>query len=113
MLSLSNKSRLVTLTLILILITVTVSTATGSSALASRPGSTATIDGPVVARVYFASLAELNQLATRLDVWEVHHAAGYLVALLRPGETTTLRQAGYRVEIDAGKTADLGRPHNP
>jgi len=108
MLSLSNKSRLVTLTLILVLIT-----ATASSALASRPGSTATIDGPVVARVYFASLADLNQLATRLDVWEVHHAAGYLVALLRPGETTALRQAGYRVEIEAEKTADLGRPHEP
>jgi len=106
--SMSNKTRLVTLTLILILITTT-----ASSALASRPGATATIEGPVVARVYFASLADLNQLATRLDVWEVHHAAGYLVALLRPGETTALRQAGYRVEIEAEKTADLGRPHEP
>ncbi|OGO70164.1 MAG: hypothetical protein A2Z49_00205 [Chloroflexi bacterium RBG_19FT_COMBO_56_12] len=106
--SMSNKTRLVTLTLILILITTT-----ASSALASRPGATATIEGPVMARVYFASQADLNLLATRLDVWEVHHAAGYLVALLRTGETTTLRQAGYRVEIDADKTADLGQPRKP
>src|SRR3990170_284697 len=106
--SMSNKTRLVTLTLILILITTT-----ASSALASRPGATATIEGPVGARVYFASQADLNLLATRLDVWEVEHAAGYLVALLRPGETTTLRQAGYRVEIDADKTADLGQPRKP
>src|SRR3990172_3266246 len=106
--SMSNKTRLVTLTLILILITTT-----ASSALASRPGATATLEGPVVARFYFASQADLNLLATRLDVWEVHHAAGYLVALLRPGETTTLRQAGYRVEIDADKTADLGQPRKP
>ena len=46
--------------------------------------------GPVVARVSFAGQADLNRLASALDVWEVHHAGGYLVALLRPDQVTAL-----------------------
>ncbi len=65
---------------------------------------------PVVARVFFADLADLNRLAGELDVWQVAHEAGYLVALLRPDQFTGLRQAGYRVEIDEVRTALLGQP---
>lgn len=39
---------------------------------------------PIVARVYFADLDDLNRLGGWLDVWEVNHAAGYLVAMLSP-----------------------------
>jgi len=65
---------------------------------------------PVVARVFFADLADLNRLAGELDVWEVVHEEGYLVALLRPDQFATLRRTGYRVEIDEGQTALLDRP---
>lgn len=68
------------------------------------------VEGPVVARVFFADLADLNRLANQLDVWEVHHAEGYLVALLHPDQVTALLPAGYRVETDKARTALLGRP---
>jgi hypothetical protein len=68
------------------------------------------VEGPVVAWVFFADLADLNRLAGELDVWEVYHEGGYLVALLRPDQFTALFQAGYRVEIDEAKTALLDRP---
>jgi carboxypeptidase T len=63
-----------------------------------------------VARVFFVDLADLNRLAGELDVWEVVHEEGYLVALLRPDQLATLLRTGYRVEIDEGQTALLDRP---
>jgi len=71
------------------------------------------VAGPVVARVSFAGQADLNRLASALDVWEVHHAEGYLVALLRPDQVAALLQAGYRVEMDEAQTALLGRRLRP
>jgi len=68
------------------------------------------VEGPVVAWVFFANLKDLNRLADELDVWEVYHAEGYLVARLHPDQFTALLQAGYRVEIDEAKTALLDRP---
>lgn len=65
------------------------------------------LDGPVVARVYFTDQADLNRLAGRLDVWEVDHNERYFVALLAPEQYAALVTAGYRVEIDAAKTALL------
>jgi carboxypeptidase T len=65
---------------------------------------------PVVARVFFADLADLNRLTGELDVWQVLHELGYLVALLRPEQLTALRRAGYRVEIDELQTALLDQP---
>jgi hypothetical protein len=67
-------------------------------------------EGPVVAQVFFADLADLNRLARELDVWQVVHEAGYLVTLLRPDQFTALRKAGYREEIDEVQTALLDRP---
>jgi murein tripeptide amidase MpaA len=64
-------------------------------------------EGRVVARVYFENLDDLDQLAASLDVWEVHHAQGYLVALLTPDQSTALAGAGYRLEVDVEKTAAL------
>ena len=73
-------------------------------------------EGPVVARVFFPDLADLNRLAGQLDVWEVVHkkdGEGYLVARLRPDQLAALLQDGYRVEIDEAKTALLDRPSQP
>ncbi len=66
---------------------------------------------PVVARVYVADQTDINQLAASLDVWEVHHSADpaqrYLVAQLSAAQQIALRARGYRIEIDAVKTALL------
>jgi len=68
----------------------------GPGPRAARPPASAFQAGEqrVVARVYFTSLDDLNRLAASLDVWEVHHAEGYLVALLTPAQSTALEQAG-------------------
>jgi len=65
----------------------------------------------VVARVYFADQAELNRMAATYDVWHVHHSSErqsrYFVALLSTTEMADLQTAGYRVEIDEQRTAQL------
>jgi len=68
------------------------------------------VQGAVVARVFFGDLADLGRLAQVLDVWEVAHEEGYLVALLQPGQLDALRQAGYRVEVDEARTVLIERP---
>ncbi len=58
----------------------------------------------VVARVYYQSQANLEQLAVFLDIWEVNQAEGYLVALLSPSNYALLEQSGYTLTIDQGHT---------
>jgi carboxypeptidase T len=97
--------------------------APGSATLAHPQASAARGPAPliqaeeqgVVARVYFTGLDDLNHLAAYLDVWEVYHDQGYLVALLSPAESTGLERAGYRIVIDAARTAELSgvRPALP
>ena len=65
---------------------------------------------PVVARVFFADQADLNRLARELDIWEVHHREGYLVALLRADQYARLQQTGYRVELDQTQTTLQSQP---
>jgi uncharacterized membrane protein/murein tripeptide amidase MpaA len=67
-------------------------------------------ENPVVAVIYFNDNTELNQLATVLDIWEVHHDQGYLIALLSPEKFASLQGSGYRMEIDEEKTALLNNP---
>ena len=67
----------------------------------------------VVARVYFNDRAGLDTLAARLDIWEVNHAEGYLVATLTEENVQQLIQAGYRVEIDQVKTDQIHQPLVP
>ena len=55
------------------------------SAARPSPGP-ATETRPAVARVFFADRQDLDQLAGRLDIWEVHPAESYLVALLQPDQ---------------------------
>ena len=68
-----------------------------------------TKEGTVIARVYFTSIDDKNQLASRLDVWEVNPAQGYLLAALSPDQFQALSQAGYLLEIDAQRTAGLSK----
>jgi PKD repeat protein len=69
------------------------------------------LESPVVARVYYADRADLDRLANRLDVWDVKHTEGYLLALLSPAEYDQLVREGYRLEIDTLRTAELSLPH--
>lgn len=65
----------------------------------------------VVARIYYRDLRDKNQLASHLEVWEVHEEESYLIALLSPLEWQDLSKSGYRIEIDAGKTRGLKEFH--
>jgi carboxypeptidase T len=65
----------------------------------------------VVAKVYFTSQEELNNLAARYDILQVNQEPKFVYILLSTTEVTSLQQAGYRVEIDAAKTKLLTQPH--
>jgi uncharacterized repeat protein (TIGR01451 family) len=79
---------------------------------ASTPAAQPTWDAtqPVVARVDYATRANLEALSSTIDIWEVHAEAGYLIALLRPEDVTRLQAAGYTVTVDAARTAALHTP---
>lgn len=68
----------------------------------------------MVARVRFHNQSDLNRLAARYDVWQVHHSAigqeRYLVAYLAAAEVNTLRTQGYQVTVDSAATAQLQQP---
>jgi hypothetical protein len=63
-----------------------------------------------VARVDYSSRTELEWLASQLDIWENHPSEGWLLALLTPQDFTHLAAAGYRVTVDAERTAQLYAP---
>jgi len=90
-----------------------VSSVGASSALASAPSQPAE-QSPIqstVVRIYFTSQDDLNQLAARFDLLEeVNQEQGYVLAILSPAEYSYLQQAGYRLEIDEGKTRLLNNP---
>jgi carboxypeptidase T len=64
----------------------------------------------VVARLYYTSQADLNALAARYDILEVNHDQGYVLVVLAPDAYASLQQAGYRLEVDEGKTQLLNQP---
>lgn len=58
-----------------------------------------------MAHIPFESREQLQALTAELDVWEVHHGAGYLVALIRPEQYVSLMASGYRLRIDEQRSA--------
>lgn len=64
-------------------------------------------DAPVVVRLYVRDRDHLNAVAGELDIWEAHPEAKYVVAAVTPAQYEWLESLGYRLEIDAGKTARL------
>ncbi|MGC9334663.1 MAG: M14 family zinc carboxypeptidase, partial [Anaerolineae bacterium] len=60
---------------------------------------------PVVVRIHYDTLQQRQALAAELDVWEVHAEAGYLLALVDPGQYASLAARGYRLEVDAARSA--------
>jgi hypothetical protein len=81
----------------------------GAHQSAAAPFQVAHANG-VLARVVYTDRADLQKLAARLDVWEVHPGQSYLVALLAPAELQALLQEGYRVVIDETRTSALYAP---
>lgn len=65
-------------------------------------------ESPTVVRFYFKDQAALNAVAGQLDVWEVHKDAGYAVAAVSQAQYQWLEGLGYRLEVDAAKTAEYG-----
>jgi carboxypeptidase T len=106
--SIALKSRIVCILMALFLLAVT-----GLSTLVRASESPAAPDGPVVVRVYYGARENLDTLANTLDIWEVDHEQAYLVALVSADRYLQLFQAGYRLEIDAVRTAELYQPHEP
>jgi len=62
---------------------------------------------PVVVRLYVRDRDHLNAVAGELDIWEAHPKALYVVAAVTPAQYRWLESLGYRLEIDAEKTALL------
>ncbi len=55
---------------------------------------------PLVLRIPFEDREDLQDLVARLDVWEVHHDEGYIVAMLSPAEQAWLAAEGRTVSVD-------------
>jgi murein tripeptide amidase MpaA len=103
------KTNSVFSTLVLLIIAISLSATSpvvaGSIEMGAQPD-----PNPVLMRIYFDNQVQLNQLATRYDVWEVHHELGYLIAYIPSTEIQELDSAGFRVEIDQNLTSQLGQP---
>jgi carboxypeptidase T len=70
----------------------------------------ASTEDPVVVRISFADRAALDLLAERLDIWEVNHAQGTLIAMITHEQWRWLKLLGYPTALDEEKTAELHRP---
>jgi carboxypeptidase T len=65
---------------------------------------------PIVVRIDFADRDDLAVLAGVLDIWEVNHAGGYVIAMITPDQRSWLKLLGYSVIVDEMRTAELNRP---
>jgi hypothetical protein len=107
-----HKHRLFNFLMILVLCLGSFGSLTGSTPAAASQAETPNSEF-VVARVYFDDRAGLDLLASQLDVWEVNHAEGYLVAMMSSERFDQLSQAGFRLEIDQVKTDQIHQPLVP
>ena len=64
----------------------------------------------VVVRVYFSDPDSLATLAAQLDIWEVHHDAGFLIAMTTQKGLAALQDQGFQVEIDAALSEQVNLP---
>jgi hypothetical protein len=64
----------------------------------------------LVVRIYVDSRADLDAIANSLDIWEAHPEGMYIVAEIGQADYQRLTSLGYRLEIDAEKTARVNNP---
>jgi PKD repeat protein len=93
---------------VFLLLTLALLISAGTAVGRGTPAQPAAGDEPVVVRLYFHDREHLNAVAGELDIWEVHPAGLYVVVAVKPAEYQWLEEMGYRLEIDAEKTALLG-----
>jgi carboxypeptidase T len=98
-----QRKRIFPLFLIIVLLTSTMGVA-GAPLAAQAPE----LSDPAVVQIYVDGQAQLNAIAGELDIWEVHLEKGFAVAAVTPAQYQWLQSLGYRLEIDAEKTALLG-----
>ena len=67
-------------------------------------------EGPWVVRAYYDDRRMVDALAAVLEPWEVHHDEGWLLAAGGPREMQALLDLGFRLELDAARTAELVAP---
>ncbi len=95
---------------VLLLFAVFFSTVCGAPVQASAAVDAGGPTDMLVARLYYTSPAQLADLARTLDIWESHPDESLLVVYLSQAEVDELRSQGYRVELDAAKTALVNTP---
>jgi carboxypeptidase T len=98
-----QRKRIFPLTLIIVLLTSSM-WAVGAPSAAQDPE----LSDPAVVRIYVDGQEHLNAIAGEVDIWEVHLEKGFAVAAVGPAEYQWLQSLGYRMEIDAERTALLG-----
>jgi carboxypeptidase T len=69
--------------------------------------------GPWVVRAYYDDRQMVDALAAVLEPWEVHHDEGWLLIDAGPREIQVLLDLGFRLELDAVRTAELVAPRVP
>jgi hypothetical protein len=70
-------------------------------------------EGPWVVRAYYSDPLLPRQLASRLELWEVHPDQGYLVAEVDRETYEWMQSAGFRLEVDARLTREMQQPLIP
>ncbi|MEE8390357.1 MAG: M14 family zinc carboxypeptidase [Anaerolineae bacterium] len=105
-----NQAQIATLLALALLISVGAAAPVARAFPPPPPDSSIVVDDPVVVRLYFRDRAHLDAVAGRLDIWETHPDAKdkYVVAAVTPDQYQWLESLGYRLEIDAERTARLG-----
>ncbi|MGH2538398.1 MAG: M14 family zinc carboxypeptidase [Candidatus Promineifilaceae bacterium] len=67
----------------------------------------------IVVRAHFDDPSLVADLAAWKEPWEVHYDKGYLVVGVTAAEYAALEEAGFRLEIDARRTAEANAPRQP
>jgi carboxypeptidase T len=83
----------------------------GVEGASPSPGMELQVEGEWVVRAFYTDRGMVNDLAAWLEPWEVHHDEGYLVVAVDRAGYERLLEAGFRLEIDVGKTEELNQPH--
>ena len=66
-----------------------------------------------VVRAYYTDQAQIDQLASWTEPWEVNREGGYIVLGVGPAEYNLLVVSGFRVEIDQEMTDAILAPREP
>jgi hypothetical protein len=96
---------------LVVLAAVLLTSVSGVAPLAQQvPAGTDAPSGRVVVRLYVSGHDDLDRVAGKLDIWEVHYDLGYAVVAVTPERYRWLEEQGYLMEIDEARTKKLNGP---